>query len=196
MRYKVNLTRNQIQSVEWQTLPVEIEDINLNFNQIKEVGDLSRVSKLKKVSCYRNKIHIVHWNKLPNEIQYIHLSQNQISEVPDLEFLTKLTRLNLTENHITRVQSVKPYMEGKYVLWDNPITHAAKECFSTQELYICFKRSVGFGYTLRQPPQEVLYRGYAAVVEYFNHRLVSHCRHRYVMTNLTIDMIILAFTMW
>ena len=134
-------------------------------------------------------------------IEVIGLSENQTSDVPDLEFLTKLKCLDLSQNHITSVQSVALYMGDRYRLWDNPITHIVQECFYTRELYDWVTRMIknyGIHYsdeepvhwpetasedypdTLVQPPVEVLRRGQTAVVDYFNHRLVSCCRCRYV----------------
>ena len=119
----------------------------------------------------------------PVEIEHIDLSENQISDVPELEFLTKLKDLNLSKNPTTHVQSVTLYMSGRCKLESNKITHIAKECFNTWELYDCVTRMIEiedgvYPPTLVQPPVEVLHRGWGAVLEYFNHRLVSCCRHR------------------
>ena len=177
----VNLSKNKLVTVRWSNFPEQIEYVNLSDNQITEVGeDVSQLKALRTIVLSDNKITHVSWESLPPVIEWVYLDGNQIREIPDVQLPETLAVLNLEGNKITRVNTVTPYMTGRYELDFNKITHIDKSCFETQDQYKFLSEYPFPTDHLLQPPKEVLERGLGAVVEYFSHRLVSHCSHRLV----------------
>ncbi|XP_074654336.1 leucine-rich repeat-containing protein 23-like isoform X2 [Tubulanus polymorphus] len=98
-----SFNNNKIMSTEGITHPL-IEQISLNFNEIKKVEylDGDKLARLHTLELRGNKLETTDGIFLPN-LRNLFLAQNTIKTIEGMEHLTHLTTLHLRENQIEKL---------------------------------------------------------------------------------------------
>lgn len=106
-----NLTRlsyriNQITSISSKAFFPQLQVLDLSYNKLKEIPDLSKMTpNLKIFDASYNEI--VKFPKFPRSIIEINLQTNQIETIPDeLINYSTLGTLNLSENRLERIPKI------------------------------------------------------------------------------------------
>ena len=81
------------------SLPDDIESINISYMSIANLPPLKRFHKLKKLDCSNNQL--TNLSELTNELQYLICSNNQLTSLPELN--NELIYLNCSYNQLTNL---------------------------------------------------------------------------------------------
>ncbi len=151
--HDLDLRYNQISDISVLEHLLQLQYLYLNSNQISDISVLEHLSQLQYLDLMDNQISDIFILKHLTQLQDLYLSGNQISDISALKHLTQLESLNLEANQISDISPLLPLIEKgiptslkiadwyrKINIHDNPIT---------------------------TPPLEIVARGNAAILNYF-----------------------------
>lgn len=95
-----NLEKQTIDYIN--SLPTDIEELNIAFKNLSELPDLSKFTKLKKLNCSLNNINIL--NNLPIGLTELYCSDNNITELNNLP--NTLIILDCSRNNLTNLNGL------------------------------------------------------------------------------------------
>ena len=84
------------------TLLDDIIELDVSNKNLSELPDISRFTKLQKLSCYNNQI--TQLDNLPNSLEELYCDNNQITQLDNLP--NSLQRLFCTNNQITQLDNL------------------------------------------------------------------------------------------
>lgn len=98
--------RNQVSRIE--NLPVDLEALELCFNQIGQIEGLERLARLKYLDLGHNQIGEIAGLQGNADLVEIRLGHNRIRTVTGLEHLQRLKRLDLSSNLLSNFADIRP----------------------------------------------------------------------------------------
>jgi Leucine-rich repeat (LRR) protein len=102
----LNLSDNNIKSVENMGLLKDLISIDISINKIESIDVLKNNTKLKYVYLQKNNIKDIRPLKLNKNIKYLMASHNNFSEIDFIENLNDIELLNLQNNPIKVVPNL------------------------------------------------------------------------------------------
>ena len=81
----------------------QLQNLNLSYNQLTSVDWVEFPDSLQTLYLDNNQLTSVDWVEFPNSLRYLHLGRNQLTSVDWVEFPSSLRYLYLTENQLTSV---------------------------------------------------------------------------------------------
>jgi Leucine-rich repeat (LRR) protein len=122
MELILNLSNNNLTSLDGISLDTNLEKLYLYINEIKEIGRLSSLTNLQELSLYNNKIKEIGGLSSLTNLRGLDLQHNQIKEIGGLSSLTNLQNLYLCNNEIKEIGGLSFLTNLKYLyLMNNQI---------------------------------------------------------------------------
>jgi hypothetical protein len=117
---KLNLTNNNITSLDGIELDNNLQELYLGYNKIKETGGLSSLTNLQVLYLHNNQIKEIGALSALTNLEQLYLDCNQIKEVGTLSSLTNLYLLDLFHNQIKEIGGLSSLTNLQYIhLGDN-----------------------------------------------------------------------------
>jgi Leucine-rich repeat (LRR) protein len=103
MALKQKLILSNLTSLNGIELDINLQVLDLEYNQIKEIGGLSSLTNLQELFLGRNEIKEIGGLSSLTNLQLLTLFNNQIKEIGGLSSLTNLVWLYLYNNQIEEI---------------------------------------------------------------------------------------------
>lgn len=103
----LDLSHNQIKESENLDLLINLEELDLSFNNISQIKGLENLNQLKKLNISYNRVYEIDGLDTLINLEYLNLKTNQVREIKGLENLTQLKTFNLLNNPIFKLYSKK-----------------------------------------------------------------------------------------
>jgi small GTP-binding protein len=155
-----------------------LERLWLNQNEITDLLPLASLTALTRLDLDTNQITDLSPLASLTALIELGLENNQITDLSPIASLKTLERLWLSQNQITDLSPLLPLFSAKKLkklnLIDNKITHLPPEIINSGlPIEWEYDYTVGFGIYLKgnpleSPPIEIVKRGRATVIAYFN----------------------------
>ena len=175
----LNLSSNNISSVETLYLCPCMKVLDVSENRISELGDLSQCHRLEVLLLGNNKIEFIEPSELPITIKVLDIHNNQLTELRDFSGHKELTKLNLSGNKIIKIYDVNRDIS----FWE--IDTFGESFFETECGYNLLIMCHFDTKYLIQPPQEVFKSGLKSIQTYFKNmalsKKVNNSRKRFVI---------------
>ncbi len=98
---ELDLSYNQIESIDKLWNLINLISLQLQNNQIKKISGLDNLKKLFSLNLWHNQIHSADGIENLSSLQELQLQYNQISNVDNITKLKSLNILNLESNQIS-----------------------------------------------------------------------------------------------
>lgn len=123
------------------SLPLNIENIEIRNQNIENISNLSRFTQLKSLNLSFNKIKKIPYHFLPDSIEILNLYQNDLSRLP-YKLPSNLKNLCICHNrHLSRIISLPNKLE-RMCCYYNKFRHFPPIPNSLKTLYICYNDSI------------------------------------------------------
>ena len=99
----LNLWHNNVTHIDFSLIPPTVTKLNLSFNELNGIRDLSCCTELKYLDVSYNQITHVHWRNLPPALKRLDLGKNQLRTVGNCSHLTQLSVLSVGSNRINQI---------------------------------------------------------------------------------------------
>lgn len=136
---ELDLYDNLISTIRGLDTLTNLRTLDLSFNKIKHIKNLSNLNSLTELYFVQNRISkIENLESLPN-LTMIELAANRIREIENLDHLTSLKELWLGKNKITSIQNLAPLTSLRLVdLKSNRLTSIAglEALTELEDLYV------------------------------------------------------------
>ncbi|CAL5978768.1 Conserved_hypothetical protein [Hexamita inflata] len=103
----LNLSSNQITSIQELRTLVNLKELRLNNNQITNIQGIGELRNLNTLYLYSNKIVSIQELKALANLTYLNLYNNQIANIQWLSGLTNLKELYLDSNKIVEITALR-----------------------------------------------------------------------------------------
>lgn len=103
---ELELYDNLIKHIEGLEDFTEIRSLDLSYNKLKHINNLSTLKKLDHLYFVQNRISKIENLEELTELVYLELGANRVREIAGLETLTKLEHLWLGQNRITELKGL------------------------------------------------------------------------------------------
>lgn len=111
-----------------------LETVDLDGLDIKELDVLKEMRKLKKLVLANNRISSIDCLKDCVELEYLDIRNNQLKDITPLERLIMLEYLYLSENGIDNIDALKNLTELKELNLNNNFTHSVEALIGITKL--------------------------------------------------------------
>jgi internalin A len=109
--------------------------LELSFNEIKTITNISTLKKLYELALHDNKITKLKGVKFPTNLSIIHLSGNNLISLTGIETCKELEQLIVYSNNIEIVLPIVALEKLKTInLFNNPITDCPSEIWTTMDV--------------------------------------------------------------
>jgi internalin A len=109
--------------------------LELSFNEIKTITNISTLKKLYELALHDNKITKLKGVKFPTNLSIIHLSGNNLISLSGIENCKELEQLIVYSNNIEIVLPIVALEKLKTInLFNNPITDCPSEIWTTMDV--------------------------------------------------------------
>jgi internalin A len=168
----LSLDSNKLSNISFLEKITQLKRLDLENNQISDISPIVNLTNLTTLTLYNNKISDISALKKLTQLTKLKLYDNQITDISALETLTQLKRLDLENNQITDISVLKGLKNlKKLTLTKNKITRLPIEVAQLgMDIKWEYWGEDGIfleGNPLESPPVEVVKRGTAAVLNYF-----------------------------
>ncbi len=139
----LNLSDNRIDSIQNLSTMVSLQRLSLKGNKIAEIKNLESLDKLTMLDLWKNDINIIKGLENNKQLVYLGLSENKIENIQNISHLSKLKNLYLGHNSISDLSELKNMTWLKrIVLTNNKVTSLKPLQQHIQKgLEVCFKYS-------------------------------------------------------
>ena len=173
----LSLSLNQITDISSLERLKQLKTLNLRGNHINTVTPLQNLVQLRDIDLSGNRIVDITFFQYLIQLRKLDLSNNQIADVASLQSLKQLRHLDLSHNRVENIASLLmlPNLE-KVALTDNRISKLPRlSQLANHQLLLVWKNASETktgelnlkGNPFSQPPVEVIKKGNAYVLEYF-----------------------------
>lgn len=108
--------------------------LELSFNEIKSIPNLSGLKNLYELALHDNKIIKLKSVKFPPHLKIIHLSSNSLESLSGIETCKELEQLMVYSNNIEKVYPITALEKLKSInLLNNPITDCPSDIWATYD---------------------------------------------------------------
>ncbi len=126
-----NSTIDEISNINHLT---NLSLLELSFNEIKTVPNLSGLKRLYELALHENKIIKIKSVKFPPHLRIIHLSGNNLDSLSGIETCKELEQLIVYSNNIEKIFPITTLEKLKTInLLNNPITDCPSDIWSTYD---------------------------------------------------------------
>jgi hypothetical protein len=141
---------------------VAVQEIDLEDNQIEDIGPLADLKLLQSINLAGNKIQSVEALKELERVQYLELSRNEIEDISPLAKMTNMRSLYLSENKIKKIGVIKNFPKAwTLYLAKNPVRSfkpiGKMEWLSSLDLSACKLDDLSFLTPLTELKTVILY---------------------------------------
>jgi len=104
---ELDLSYNQLTSLDWVNFPNSLTDLELSNNQLTSVDRVEFPDSLQSLYLSNNQLTSVDRVEFPDSLQSLYLSYNQLTSVDRVEFPDSLQELDLSRNPLTSLDWVE-----------------------------------------------------------------------------------------
>lgn len=104
----LDMSYNAIRDMSPVSICVNLKELYLANNKLKEIKGLKNLKQLKKIDLGANRIRVMDGEELGGleNLEELWIGKNKIEKIEGLEKLTKLRRLDIQSNRLTQVEGL------------------------------------------------------------------------------------------
>lgn len=118
----INLTSNNVKDIEPLKDLTKLEYINLHDNDVEDISALENLVKLKEIDLSSNNIKDIRSLKNLNELKRVDIYHNKVDDVSVLKNLENLEFVDVSQNRIKDIEQIKSIKSKKILDWGNDAT--------------------------------------------------------------------------